>query len=130
MALDHNVFSIYAGHSLSPPKGLLQSAKWPCSMRCLHLHIPATVNGHPVIVFTPDSFEYFQPAEIIEEAALTLDLHASLSHNGAVLSIHTFGAEDEKRPHEELVHAARDADLRNMVEALSDIILKIRRTGG
>jgi hypothetical protein len=46
----------------------------------------------------PNLLQDFQTAEVVEEAALALDLDAPLPYNGAVLRIYAFCPYDEQGP--------------------------------
>jgi hypothetical protein len=86
-----NVLSIDAIHGFPPPERLLQCTKGTWS-RALHV----TIN--PLVIVLPHALKHLETAEIVEEAALALDLNAALSHNSAVLGVDAFCANDEERP--------------------------------
>lgn len=91
----------------------------------MHGHVTVAFVGDPVVIVAPDAFKDFQTAEIVEETTLALDLHAALSYNSAVLVVHALCAYDEEWPEKKLVHAARNTNLRDVVQALRNKVLEI-----
>jgi hypothetical protein len=94
----------------------------------VHEHVTVAIVGSPVVVLSPNTLEHFQSTQIVKEPTLTLDFHAALSHDGAMLGVHTLGAHNEEWPQKELVHTACNTDLRDVVEALRNEILKVERS--
>ena len=99
-----NVLSVNAIHRFSPPERLLQ-----CTKRTLSWALRVTLD--PLVIVLPYALEHLETTEVVEEAALTLDLDAALSHDSAVLGVDALCANDEERPEQEFVDAACDADL-------------------
>jgi len=58
----------------------------------------ATTSMGPLVVLAPHALQDFESTDIVEEAALSLNLNAALSYHGSLSSLDTLGAKDEKRP--------------------------------
>ena len=88
---DDNVLPVDAIHRFSPPERLLQ-----CTKRTLSWALHVAID--PLIIVLPHTLEHLKATQVVEEAALTLDLDTALSHDGAVLGVDALSADNEERP--------------------------------
>ena len=100
-----NILAINAVHRVSPTERL-----------SVHDIVADPARHYPLLILLPNSLKHFERAEIVEEATFFVNLDASLADDGAMHLIDALSAGDKQRPEKELVHAACNANLRDVIQ--------------
>ena len=100
-----NILAINAVHRVSPTERL-----------SVHDIVADPARHDPLLILPPNFLKHLECAEVIEEATFLVNLDASLANDGAMHLIDALSAGDEQRPKQKLVHAACNANLRDVIQ--------------